>query len=102
MSFLHSIWKYFLDFVINILFRPPPDTAVRGDDILYIRYRYGGNEYLLTVPFKESIYPLSIFVTASLGELDVTQQAGVPYCRSIPYVFTCDEDVEIDTELLLT
>lgn len=99
---LQRYWKLFLDCVINILFRPPPDTAVRKDNVLFIRYRYGGNEYIVTLPFKEEIYPLAPFVEASLEGIDVTQQAGVPYCRNIPYEFEVDEDMEIDTDVLLT
>lgn len=100
MSFQYY-WKLFLNCVISILFRPPLDTAARKDDVLFIRYRYGGNEYLVTLPFKEEIYPLAPFVEATLDGVDVTQQAGIPYCRIIPYQFEVDEDIEIDTDVLL-
>lgn len=99
--YLQRYWKFILDVVINILFRPPPDTAVRKDNVLFIRYRYGGNEYIVTLPFREEIYHLAPFVEATLDGIDVSQQPGVPYCRKIPYEFEIDEDLEIDHDILL-
>lgn len=88
------VWKLVLDYVIDLFTTITPDTAVRKDDVLYIRYRYVGRDYIVTLPFREDIVPLSHFVTAKLFDDDVTQQPGVPYTSTLPFIFQSDDEVD--------
>jgi hypothetical protein len=100
-SFFPFLWKLVIDRVRNAIFGPEQDTAVRKDDILFIHYRYRGSEYLVSLPYKEKIFAISSFVTASLYGEEVTQQPGVPYTSSLPFIFSQEYDADIDTDLLL-
>lgn len=100
-AFFPFLGKLILNRVKEAIFGTEQDNAVRKGDILFIHYRYRGSEYLVSLPYKEEIFAISSFVTASLYDEEVTQQPGVPYIRSLPFVFTQDYDADIDTDLLL-
>lgn len=63
------------------------DTAVICHDSLIISYRFLGENYVVSVPFRPEISDYSSTVEATLDDNIVTQDPCVPYSRFVPFKF---------------